>query len=102
MSTELPRPRLGAEIRVSPSLTRAFLDPDRPAVPDPHAGEYCIVVGYDHPVPSIDRRTGAIGNATWDLKVAFFGGGGSVYDMDEVEVIYDSPWPPTADEVETP
>lgn len=93
MTSQRPRPRIGAEIRVLPTLTRTFLDPDRPPESDPHAGEHGIVIGYDHPAPTITRDAAKrIGETTWDLEVAFLGGRGSVYDIDEVEVLYDASW----------
>lgn len=93
MSTNRTRPRIGAEIRVLPTLTRTFLDPDRAPEPDPHAGQRGIVVGYNHPAPTLDRSApGRIGETTWDLEVVFLGGSGSCYDLEEIEILYNAPW----------
>jgi hypothetical protein len=102
MATNLPRPRIGAEIRILPTLTRDFLDPDRPSVADPHAGEHGIVIGYDHPVAALTHGIPRlVVETTWDLEVVFLGGCGSVYDMDEVEILYDASWTTAANTEES-
>lgn len=93
MATDLLRPAVGTCVRVLPTLTRTFLDPDRPPEPDPNAGECGIVTCYDIPTLEIDRATMSItGTDTWDLGVTFLHGYGCAYDVDEVVVTHGSPW----------
>lgn len=80
MATELPRPGIGACIRVLPEVDR-------------YPGREGIVIAFDVPAPLLNReRDRIIGTCTWDLGVVFPGGVGCAYDLDEVEITHANPW----------